>query len=222
MTTVDSKQIAYSPVSTSTPNAHFICSICWEVDCNHFTVNKALEKVIKGGLFSSNYKEISYVISHNDPKCRKIGYCDIKDDDRDIPGERTFVLCNCNKSIIILKDNDDIKSPDKCRSKYGYILKKSNIPRKYCKECKGTGDITPTKTSYLPCDNCKGLGGVKCTKCVGGIILYADYYDNGKISGDRCTCDKGYTDKCVDCKGACAVIVKTNLELIKCDKCTPY
>jgi len=62
MTAVDSKQIAYSQVSTSTLNTHFICSICWEVDCNHFTVNKASEKVIKGSFFGSEYKEISYVI----------------------------------------------------------------------------------------------------------------------------------------------------------------
>lgn len=99
----------------------------------------------------------------------------------------------------------------------------SKYPQKHCPECKGAGK--KEYDEFTPCPNCKGSGGVSCTAgCVCGLLLSPSiiYGQDGiqvgsSISGLKCVCDKGWSNRCQECRGGKMII--SGRKEGPCNKC---
>ena len=160
------------------------CSSCWSSKCIHW------KRLCEGTTISCCFGlcwHNNYQYSIKCLSCSRIY--------NPVP-RSTYSLLNCD-----------------CKSGHGVFYSTSNFYDEYLKEkygkylrckcpyCKGSGKIK--HNTFIPCDSCKGSGGLACTTCKQTGTIWVTEYQRGvnRTTPRDCNCNKGFKDICIVCNG---------------------
>ena len=121
--------------------------------------------------------------------------------------DSTVTCKTCNYS---LSNNKDRCIVCPCKNKfirYNEKLAKSKdliTHVELCLTCNNKGTVTVKTGGFTKCENCHGIGGIKCIRagCINGIVINL-LEGRLNISTEWCRCDSGFSMKCGICKGTC-------------------
>lgn len=186
---------------------NYFCSYCWEKNCIHWAIKCHKTTELVPSFFGKDesiqkYNFTVFSLLSSTRETIEVSCFDIY--------KGVTVTSIGGWKLFITSSNSSTKHMIALSNASGHIM----TPRKYCGKCCGKGEYIYTKTSIMPCNDCKGFGGVTCTYCYG----HGAFYEAGRTYYCKnCTC--GYTFICTNCKGAKTKVMKAQAGMVSCDSC---